>query len=251
MKIFLTGASRGIGRALAAELIREGHQVWGVARGQTELLELQMSLGAEKFRFTTCDITKETDVDRAINDMKNANFKPEAAILNAGIFEEDTAPHFSNSIASKTMRVNLEGALIWVDRLLPLFLTHKGGQFIAMSSITAFRPDARSAGYSASKAALTMAFRALRLRYQDDGVAFKTAHLGPVATSILTRSEGSDENRQCALVTRPEAVARFIGKILHRNCGTFFFPFFPTLLFRLSLILPDRIFHRLTSGLRR
>lgn len=252
MHILITGASSGIGRALATELAAQGHTVWGIARRRELLLALERELGAERFRWSATDVLEPASVDAALGQLRQVGFVPDVVVLNAGAFEEDLEPDFRADAIRRIFQTNVDGALIFVDRLLADFRRRRLGQFIAISSVSAYRPDATSVAYSASKAALSMAWRCLRLRYRTSGVAFKTIHFGPVATAISPRySRDFGQPRKYWFVLTPEQAAHGITRAIASSRSVFYIPFFITAVFRLLRILPDRLFFTLTERLRR
>ncbi|MFQ6111106.1 MAG: SDR family oxidoreductase, partial [Nitrospinota bacterium] len=85
---FITGVSSGIGQGLARELARRGHRIWGVARREKRLAELARELGADRFLFSVCDVSRSEDVRATTREMERAGFLPEVVILNAGINPE-------------------------------------------------------------------------------------------------------------------------------------------------------------------
>lgn len=238
MKVFITGVSSGIGQALARLMLKEGHMVWGVARRQT---------GLDKLIFTQADVSQEGDVNKVMAVMKEKNFIPDVAVLNAGVYEVDMEQVYNHEVASRVYDINLYGAMIWVEKFLPDFLARKNAQFIAISSIAAYRPDEWSSSYSASKAALSMSFRSFRLRYHDSGVKFKTIHFGPVDTLVIPRFADSKKG---GWVVSASAAARYISQVIKSHKQNFYYPL-NSWLIRLTAFIPDRIFHVLTKGFRR
>lgn len=235
MKIFITGVSSGIGKALAELLLREGHEVWGVARRSVDL---------PKLMFSQCDVSLQEDVDRVTVELKSKNFIPDIVVLNAGVYEVDMQDAYDHKVASRVNDINLYGALIWVEKLLPDFLARKNGQFIAISSVVAYRPDPSSSSYPASKAALSMAFRSFRLRYQDSGVRFKSVHFGPIDTPIIPRS------KKRVWIASADQAASYIQKVITSRRSKFFYPW-NSWLIRLTSFLPDNFAHTLTKKFRR
>lgn len=251
MNVLITGASSGIGRALAITLAEAGHGVWGIARRRELLAELEARLG-ERFHSSVADVCEPKTVDAAISHMRAAGFSPDVVVLSAGAFAEDLEPEYHYDTVQRVLAINVDGALLCVDRWLPMFRQRRSGQFIAISSVSAYRPDATSVAYSASKAALSMAFRCLRLRYRGSGVQFKTIHFGPVATAISPRySRDAGLQRKYWFVLTPEQAAHGIRRAIASSRAVFFIPFFITAVFRLLRILPDRLFFTLTERLRR
>jgi short-subunit dehydrogenase len=218
MNVLVTGASSGLGRAVSEELVRAGHMVWGLARRREMLEELSHTLGKNSFLYSICDVTRENDVERVIGEMSQHMFHPDVVIANAGTF-----PH---------------------DKIFPddykKFRESFAVHFIAISSIAAFRPNARGVGYSASKAALGMTFRGLDLMYRKRGIVFSTVYLGPVATTLW-------EGRRSFLIPNASTCAKDIIRIMKTRKSIYYLPFLSTFLFRISLLLPDRIYTRLST----
>lgn len=252
MNILITGASSGIGRALAVELVAAGHTVWGVARRRELLEALGQELNHERFRWSVADVLDPASVDAAVGQMRAAGYTPDAVVLNAGTFAEDLEPEYRYDTVHRVLQTNVDGALIWVDRFLPEFRRRKTGQFVAISSVSAYRPDTTSVAYSASKAALSMAFRCLRLRYAKSGIRFKTIHFGPVATAISPRySRDAGLQKKYWFVLTPRQAAHGIARALASPRDVFYIPFAITTVFRLLRVLPDRWFAAITERLRR
>lgn len=242
MRILITGASDGIGRALAKQLSADGHLVWGVARRKELLERLQSEIGADKFLFSTCDVGNEDQSKSVLKEMKQKDFLPEVVVLNAAAFLNDADPQYNHSLLVKTFQVNVFGALFWIEAFLPDFLKRGSGKFIAISSVAAYRPNPKSISLSASKAALSMAFRGLRLRYKKENVGFSNVYLGPVATGLVpVWSSAGGKPRYPFVLTREKAAEKIAG-ILNKKAGDYWVPFFTTLIFRLSLFLPDWVF---------
>ena len=151
--IFITGVSSGVGRQLTKQYIADGHKVWGVARRKPELQELSEELGENNFLYSVCDVSNEIEVKNTKSEMDNHDFKPDIVILNAGINPESNNNSFSLKEIEEVMQTNYLGALRWIQIFISFFLENKQGQFVAISSLNAYRGDSRWIGYSASKSA--------------------------------------------------------------------------------------------------
>ena len=217
MKIFITGVSSGIGRATAIQLTKE-HDVWGVSRKSFET----------KFKVSVCDVTDKQAMKKVADDMRVKDFIPDVFILNAGVLKDDN-DGLDFEACQETFRVNVEGVLYWIAEFLPDCLARDRGTFIAISSTAAYRPNGMMS-YSASKAAVAMAFRQLRLTYPQ--LIFQTVYFGPTETKLY-------QGRRSFMVTSPEKVAKYLVTLLKKGTGTHYFPFLLTLLVR---VLPDKLF---------
>ncbi len=234
----ITGASKGLGRGVAAELVRGNHSVWGIARDGEKMAELAVGLGDGDFRFSVCDVSRSREVAKAAEEMGRVGFIPDVVILNAGISGESAAS-FALEDVVRTIDTNLIGALAWVEIFLPLFLDRGSGQFVAISSLAAFRGDGRWVAYPASKAALSRSFESLRGRYAARGICFSTVHLGQVETGMgVTHSP--------LRLSTEQAVGKVIKAIGDRR-DTITIPGILRLVIEMSRILPDQLFSRLVA----
>ena len=107
MKVFITGASDGIGRELAKQLVRQGHEVWGIARRAELLSALQKELGKENFHFSAGDVGNEKDAENSFLEMKRAGFLPDTAVLNAAVFLKDSEPDYRHDLFIQSYQVNV------------------------------------------------------------------------------------------------------------------------------------------------
>lgn len=235
MKIFITGVSSGIGRALTEKLVRSGHEVWGIARRGELLDKLKKELGAEKLHLSVCDLEVNSDMETLAEHYKNEGFLPDCVILNAGVYLEDLQGFFDYHKFERAMKVNVNGVLFWVNLFLPEFLKRRSGAFIGISSTSAFRPNRKDLSYSASKAAISMSMRGLRLNFSGSGVRFLNMYFGPLNTTMWQGSRSR-------LVPSAEQAADYLIHLLEKPSGSYFYPIFTTMLFRLSRLFPDWFF---------
>lgn len=180
----VTGASSGLGEALAREILRRGDEVWGVARRGAVLDALARELGGSRFHRSVCDVADPEAVRSACRAMREAGFIPDSVILNAGVNAPDAEEGFDARRFDSMVQVNLLGASTWVGEWLPEFLRRGEGAFTAVSSMAAIQGNPRSMGYAVSKRALSEFFRYLRARYGHAPVTFTTVHLGPIDTPM-------------------------------------------------------------------
>lgn len=251
MKIFITGVSSGVGKALTTQLICDGHEVWGIARRSALLSQLQKELGSDKFNFSVGDISTDATVTAVLADFKKNNFLPDIVVLNAGLFYQDTDPQFNYNILKKAYGVNVFGALVWVDKFISEFVKRGSGKFIAISSTSAYRPDAKSVSLPSSKAALSMAFRSLRLRYAKNHIHFSIVHFGPIATTLTPQWQSPSGDPRYPFVMTAKEAADGISKAIYGKKAVYWFPFLTTFLFRLTSFIPDKFFVLLTQFLKK
>ncbi len=248
MKIFITGVSSGIGKALCQELISLGYIVWGVASDNLPD-DLRKILEPNKFFYSVCDVSKEENVLKVAEKMERENFLPDAVVLNAGIERKDLLEGYRNKITKEVFDVNFFGALIWVEIFINKFIQRGSGRFIAISSLFAKRPDIDSASYCSSKSALSMAFRSFYLRYHKNNIIFTNIYFGPVDTNIS--SSYKKASKKPFFVISPKTAALDIIKAINGKNLSYYFPFFIAWPIRLLSFLSDLIFYKLTKFFRR
>lgn len=242
MKICITGASRGLGRELCRACIAAGHTVWGVARNEGKLKEMEQELGSSRFFSSTVDIARETSVLAWRGAMEARGFMPDIVILNASVQSDDLLEGGYDSERGRQMiDVNLSGSLRCIGILLPAMLRRAVGSFVAITSTAMLRPSVRSAAYAAGKAGIAMAMRSLDLKYSRRGVRFQTVCLGPIATEMW-------EGKRNMLVPSPEKAAKAIAAFIATRKSVLYYPWFTLALLRLSLWLPDAVFAKASTA---
>lgn len=240
MNYFITGVSSGIGRALAYEVVKNGNFVWGIARRVELLKTLSKELG-RMFYYSVCNVANTEDVEKVMNEINQKNFQPDVIILNAGINPEESSAPLNFEEFKNVINTNLFGAIIWVEKFLPFFLKKGKGHFVAISSLSAYRGDARWPGYSASKSALSCAFESFRAKYTKSGIIFTTVYLGGVDTEMGKKAK-------TPFKLTPQKVAK---KIIHGlNCckTNITIPSLSRFIYKFLRLVPDRLFSKLTGG---
>jgi len=236
MKIFITGVSSGIGKSLTKQLIKQGHEVWGIARRQEELYKLQKELNSKNLHVTVCDLENSTEMQDTASRMREEDFIPDIVVLNAGVHLQNSPNDFDLERYKKSFIINLDGAMFWVAEFTHDFVEKNRGQFIAISSTSAFRHGYGGISYSASKAALAITFRRLRIHFANTKIKFSTIYFGPIDTSLWRGP------KMKFLVPSADKAARFIVRTLYRKGREYYYPFFTTFFSRLSLFLPESFF---------
>ena len=190
--VFLTGASSGIGEALAIEIAKQGAIVGLVARRE-ELLrglaEKCESVGG-KARVFACDVVDASAVQNAADALREEFGKIDILIANAGIGGNNKETReLQPEAVKKVIDINLIGAVNSVYAVLPQMLEQKNGQLVAISSLAGFRGLPKSAAYSASKAGMTTFFESVRLDVQQKGVAVTIIQPGFIKTPLTSGRE--------------------------------------------------------------
>ncbi len=184
----VTGASSGIGEAIARELAARGWIVIGIARSSDKLQRLKEEL-QDSFVPMVCDVSQKEHIENTSSKILESSLIPSLFFLNAAMTTGavESPERFDLEKHEKSMQVNYFGVLGWVAFWEKICQANGGAKFVATSSLNArFAPPCASA-YSASKAAIAKAFESLSLTYFGTGLKFCVVYPGPVETQALSR----------------------------------------------------------------
>jgi short-subunit dehydrogenase len=182
-RAFVTGASRGIGRALAHELAERGATVGLAARSVSDLRAVADELpGAH--HVLVCDVALRESIAAAVEEFVAAAGGVDLVIVNAGVaYYEPVATQSIEAIEAMT-EINWLGTVYTVKAALPHLLIRGSGHIVVMSSGAGLRSFPGAAAYSATKAAQRMFAEALRHELAGTGVSLTTVYPGEIATSL-------------------------------------------------------------------
>lgn len=199
----VTGASRGIGEAIARSYAAAGAHVYCAARSMADLMAVTADIAEAggSAAAVTLDVTDGDSVAGAFAAITDAGRGLDIAVLNAGI--APPADRVSNSDLAdwrSVFEVNVFGVVACAAKAVPLLRQGDGGKIIVTGSGTGHQTNAQLGAYAASKAAVASVVRTLALELRDDRIAVNELVPGPVATAMSgVPSERGDEDG--ALVT--------------------------------------------------
>lgn len=185
--IFLTGASSGIGEALALELSKRGAIVGLLARREQLLQTIAQKIENKGgiARHFACDISDEQSVADAARALRNEFAKIDILIANAGIGgDAKNAKELRPGDFRRVIDINLLGAVNAVSAVLPAMIERGSGQLVAVSSLAGSRGLPKSAAYCASKAGMTAFFESVRLDVQHKGIDVTIIQPGFIRTPL-------------------------------------------------------------------
>jgi NAD(P)-dependent dehydrogenase (short-subunit alcohol dehydrogenase family) len=184
---FVTGASRGIGRAIALAYAREGADVVATARTSSDLATLSDSIAALG---RTCvviegDLAAADAVERLWDEVERSGRRIDILVNNAGIGSSGTPKPiiaFDDDFWDLTLRLNLRVPYQLCKRVLHGMVERKYGRIIAIASINALRGGVNDSAYTASKSALVGLTRTLAREHVKDGITANAICPGTCAT---------------------------------------------------------------------
>ena len=182
-RALVTGASRGIGRAVAHALAERGATVGLAARSTSELEALARELPGAHHPLT-CDVALPASIATAVEEFAAAAGGLDLLVANAGIAHYQPVLTQSLESIEQMTEVNWLGTVYTIKAALPFLLEDGGGHIVVMSSGAGLRGFPGAAAYSATKAAQRAFGEALRHELAGTGVSVTTVYPGEIQTSL-------------------------------------------------------------------
>lgn len=210
----ITGASEGIGRALADEFARAGHILLLIARSQANLeqaaAELRSAYGVP-VHIAAVDLAKDGAVAQVEDALNQAGLYADYLVNNAGIGSGGPFQEENEERLDQLIRLNVGALTALTRRFLPDMLKRTRGGVLNIASIGGLIPGPYQAAYYASKAYVVSLTEALAYENAGRGVRICCATPGPVATRWHEKVGAANANYlKLQTVMRPESVARII-----------------------------------------
>ena len=237
---WITGASQGIGRALALELAGRGSRVAISARGAEALDDLarhHSGLHPEPL-----DVTDAQAVATAVAHIEQTQGPLDLAVLNAGIYQPLPGGLADPRVFAEHMAVNYQGVVNGLCAVLPGMRERGHGQVVVVASVAGYRGLPQAAAYGPTKAALINLAETLRLELRGTGVDLRLANPGFVATRLTAKNSFA----MPAILT-PEDAARRILTGLARSGFEIAFPRAFVTWMKLLRLLPYRLYFPLVA----
>ena len=240
---WVTGASSGIGRALALRLVKDGFNVVVTARDHEKLVELQHeSPGPGRMIVLDGDVTDPRDMERILAAIEYEHGSMVLAVLNAGVYVPVHGEDMHREDFERTFAVNLHGT---VNCLLPAVRHMKArghGQIAIVSSVTGYGGLPTDAAYGATKAALINMAESLKFDLDKLGVRLQIINPGFVETAATAKNAFP-----MPAIVSAEIAADRISEGLKANGFEITFPRRFTYMMKLVNLLPYSLYFRLIN----
>jgi 3-oxoacyl-[acyl-carrier protein] reductase len=209
--VLISGATKGIGRALAERLAEQGHKVVGIARTSDASFPGELC---------TVDLSDRDATSAALRDISSAN-RIDAVVNNVGLVRPQALEEVTLDALDAVLDVNLRTAIQLTQAALPSMRQQGWGRVVNIASLVALGAPQRTA-YAAAKAALISCTRGWALELATTGITVNAVAPGPVETELFRENNppGSEgETRYLAMVPmgrfgRPDEIAAAIAFLL-------------------------------------
>jgi short-subunit dehydrogenase len=223
--VFITGASSGIGRALALEFGGRGYDLFLAARRLDELERLRAEIAAagpaRRVEVRKLDVTDDADVAAAIAEASERLGGCDIVIANAGLGSSGPVGEGRMARDRQVIQTNLIGAMATVDAAVAQFRRQGGGQIVGISSVAGVRGLPGSGSYSASKAGLAVYLDSVRAETHREPIKVTTIVPGYIDTPI------NQDVKSRPFLIDVQKGARIIADLIERGAGYATVPRFP------------------------
>ena len=185
----ITGATRGIGRAIALRFAAEGADIAFTYRSQheaAESLKKEIEAMGVRVRSYTSDAADFDEAHRIVEDIKSAFGRIDILVNNAGITKDGLMMRMSEAQWDDVMNTNLKSAFNFIHACTPVMARQRSGSVICMSSVVGLSGNAGQCNYSASKAGLTGLTKSLAKEMGPRGIRANCIAPGFIATDMTS-----------------------------------------------------------------
>jgi len=226
--IVITGASGGIGAALARYFSGEGAQLALTDIDDSALRELAKELrdSGTKVITQSLDVRDESTMQNWVREIDSTFGKIDHLINNAGMTNFTLFEEQEFQAIERLMDINVRGVMLGCHLFLPLLKRSDCGHIVNLSSMIAYAAAPMQSTYTASKWAIRGFSRALRMELREHSIGVTAVMPGTIATPLLYRAQSADPDgaaRMSTLMLRfgssPQKVAKRIARAIRSNKG--------------------------------
>ncbi|WP_280771288.1 3-ketoacyl-ACP reductase [Salipaludibacillus daqingensis] len=220
-RALITGGSRGIGKATAIALAKEGVELGLIARSEKSFDSIRLELTDLGATFITAvaDVSQEKEVRKAVKDIENKLGNLDILINNAGVGTNGTFQELPTTEWDKVLSTNVMGVVHVTKAVLPGMIEKNRGDIINISSMSGLKGTKGSSAYSASKFAVIGLSESLMQEVRTNNIRVSVLTPSLVETD-LTRGKGSN-SRNPDKYTQAEDLAEYIISQLKLEQRTF------------------------------
>jgi short-subunit dehydrogenase len=241
-RVWVTGASSGIGAALARELANRGASVAISARNVEKL----RAVGDNRMLVVPVDVTDREATVAAGGTVRAALGGLDVAVLNAGTWSRFHVDQWDSQAFEDQLQTNLMGTVHALEAVVPTMLEDGRGRIVGTASVAGYRGIPGAEAYGATKAALLNLFESLRGSLGPRGIVVQTVAPGFVKTPMTDRN-----TFPMPFMVSPEEAARAIVDGIAKDKAEIVFPLPMMLLMKAARLVPVRAWTAATAAMTR
>jgi short-subunit dehydrogenase len=241
-RIWVTGASTGIGAALARELADRGARVAVSARNADQLAEV----AGDRMAVVPVDVTDRAATVAAGEAVRQTLGGLDVVVANAGTWSRFHVEPWDSDLFAEHLQINVMGAVHTFEAVVPQMLAAGRGRLVGVASIAGYRGLPGAEAYNAGKAALISLLESLRGSLAPRGIVVQTVNPGFVRTRMTDRNQFPMPFR-----VEVDAAARTIADGIARDKAEIVFPLPMALLMKTARLVPPRAWTALTAAMAR
>ena len=213
----VTGASRGIGRAIALGLASQGVHIAAVCAREKEKAEEVCRECEDRYQVEAeaflCNVADGRQVKETVQSVCEAFGSIQILVNNAGVTRDSLAIMMKEEDYDQVLDINLKGAFLMAKHCLPVFLKQKSGVIINISSVSGLAGNAGQSNYAASKAGLIGLTKSLAREYASRGIRCNAVAPGYIDTEMTKNLAGQPLEDRIPLGRKgkPEDVAQAVA----------------------------------------
>ncbi|NHJ84653.1 MAG: SDR family oxidoreductase [Asgard group archaeon] len=211
LNIIITGASSGIGEAIAYEMAKDKYHFFLIARNKDKLQKVAEKIDQMgcQVHYAVGDVGKAEDVDKIFDFVKKAfEDKIDVIVANAGVGFFGNLEELTEEQFDAQFNTNVKGVFLWLRKVIPVMRKNNKGQIIVLSSNLGLKTSARASLYAGTKHAVQAMVWCLREELKGTNVKAATINPGSVNTPWF---DGKDVDRSTMLSANDIAItARYI-----------------------------------------
>ncbi len=237
----ITGASSGIGWALAQTLAATGAKVGLIARRKDKLEQLaeEIRQAGGTAHLAAADVGNREQTSAAVHQLSRELGPVDLMIANAGVGMPTVVNPLNTPDIEQMCRVNFLGVVYCVEAVLPAMLERRQGHLAAVSSLAAYKGLPGESAYCATKAAVNVFMEGLRIQLRDQGITVTILCPGFVRTPMTAVN-----NFRMPWLLEADEAARRMVRALERRRAVYDFPWQLSLLTKMTRWLPDWVVAR-------
>jgi short-subunit dehydrogenase len=239
-RVWIIGASTGIGKSLADAMLEKGARV-AVSARRAQVLEEAFAKHANALR-VPLDLTDAPAVAKGLNDVATAWGGVDLVVIMAGTYRAIRAWELTDELVRETMQTNVYGVMSASALLTQFFLKQGSGHLSIVSSVAGYRGLPKALVYGPSKAAVTNFSETLYIDLSEKGIGVSVVHPGFVRTPLT-----AGNNFDMPHLIEPEEAAREMIRGYERGDFEIHFPKAFTRQLKLLRMLPYSLYFKLVK----